>query len=265
MLSVWLPICLLAIAALLPVGAALFAKPQQRGRNAADLAFYRAQLAELEREQTAGRLDAVGAQMATLEVQRRLLAAPLDAPRDGRLGRLVLAVTLAAVPLLAGGLYWWNGIPEMPSASLATRLAESDQEATMIAQVRAQLAKLPVNDPRTLEGWLLIGNAERSRNQLGAAAEAYRHALALRFEPDVAGQLAQVLLEDGQTEAAATLLAAALPQAPQHIGLRFLSGLAEERAGRPANARHIWQALLVDAPPGVPWRAMVERKLNAPP
>jgi cytochrome c-type biogenesis protein CcmH len=265
MLSVWVPILLLALAALLPVAAALFAPARVRGRAEADLALYRAQRAELAREHAAGRLDAAGLEAATLEVQRRLLAAPVEAPREGRLGRRVLAATLLAVPLLAGGLYWWNGIPEMPSAGFAVRQAEGAREEAMIASVRARLAQLPAGDPRAREGWLLIGNAERGRGALGPAAEAYRRALALGFEPDAASQLAQVLLEDGQTEAAVTLLAQALPRAPQHIGLRFLSGLAEERAGRPANARRIWQALLADAPDGMPWKAMVERRLSALP
>jgi len=264
-MTVWLPIALLAIAALLPAGAALFATPQARGRTEADVALYRAQLAELEREHAAGRLDAAALQAATLEVQRRLLAAPTEAPRAARRGRQVLAAALIAVPLLAGGLYWWRGIPDMPSASHATRADETAREQVMIAQVRARLGELAAGDPRAREGWLLVGNAERNRGDLPAAAEAYRRALALGFEPDIAGQLAQVLLEDGQADAAVALLAQALPQAPGHVGLRFLSGLAEDRAGRPANARRIWQALLADAPPGVPWKAMVERRLSTLP
>ena len=74
-------------------------------------------------------------------------------------------------------------------------------------------------------------------------------------------QLAQVLLEDGKVEEASRLLAEALPRAPQSVGLRFLSGQAEARAGRPENARRLWQALIADAPAEAPWRAMVERRM----
>ena len=63
----------------------------------------------------------------------------------------------------------------------------------------------------------------------------------------------------------AALIARALGSAPQEPRLRFLSGLAEARAGRPENARRIWQALLSEAPPQAPWRGVVERQLQTLP
>ena len=68
--------------------------------------------------------------------------------------------------------------------------------------------------------------------------------------------------ETGQAEAARTLLASALPRAPRDIGLRFLSGLAAARAGEPEQAKATWQALIEEAPPEAPWRAMVQRSLS---
>ena len=60
-------------------------------------------------------------------------------------------------------------------------------------------------------------------------------------------------------------LAMALPAAPAWPTLRFLAGLVEAESGRPANARALWQALLTDTPADAPWRAMLERRLNALP
>ena len=71
-------------------------------------------------------------------------------------------------------------------------------------------------------------NAERSRGEFGRAAEAYRRALAGRFDAELTGQLAQVLLEDGKVEEAGRLLSAALPLAPQHVGLRFLTAFLHD-------------------------------------
>jgi|GEM_PF-588834 cytochrome c-type biogenesis protein CcmH len=302
---IWVLLGMLALAALLPAAAVLVTPARARGRREADLALYRAQLEELEREHAAGRIDEAGLRAATVEVQRRLLAAPDDAPREDRSGRTILGAALLAVPALAFGLYWWRGIPEMPSATYAERAVAQAREAELqvrdgelVDKIRERLATMAFNDPRAREGWELVGNAELSRGRLDAAAEAYRKALALgfnaelavklgdvlredgkldaaaaayrgalaqAFSPDLAGQLTQVLLAEGRTEEAVTLLAEALPKAPQHVGLRFLSGQAEERSGRPEEARRIWTALVADAPPNVPWRAMVERRLKALP
>jgi len=79
----------------------------------------------------------------------------------------------------------------------------------------------------------------------------------------VAAQLAQVLLEADRGDDALALLERALPLAPQHIGLRFLAGAAAQRAGQTERARALWQALVADTPEGAPWRAMVQRRLEA--
>ena len=43
---------------------------------------------------------------------------------------------------------------------------------------------------------------------------------------------------------------------------RFLTGLAEARAGRNEIARSTWRALLADAPRDAPWRELVEDRLR---
>lgn len=261
---IWALMALLALAALAPAGWALWRPGAARGRREADLALYRSQLAELEAEQAAGRLDPAAFEAARLEVQRRLLAAAPEAataPLPSRVSPRLLA-PLLAVPVAALGLYLARGTPDMPSAPWAERRVVMQRDDALLAQLRASMARLPPGSEQLRQGWLLLGNAERSRGQLDAATEAYAKALEIRFEADAAAQLAQVLLEADRAEEAAGLLARALPQAPQHIGLRFLSGLAELRAGRQANARVIWRSLLADAPEDAPWRLMVQRRLD---
>lgn len=265
-LTVWLALGLLAVAALLPLAATLRGPPRARGRREADLALYRAQLAELGREKEAGRLDEAAHRAAVLEVQRRLLAAPAETGlMEDRRSRWVLAAALVAVPALALGLYLRSGIPEMPSAPYALRHEITTRDDRLLDDLRARLAQLPPDSPQARDGWALLANAERGRGHLAAAAEAYRKALAAGFDADLTGQLAQVLLEEGRSEEARDLLAAALPRAPGHVGLRFLAGLAEAQAGRPESAKAAWRALLADAPPDAPWRAMVERRLSTLP
>jgi cytochrome c-type biogenesis protein CcmH len=262
----WFLAGLLALAALAPLGWALLRPAAARGRGEADLALYRAQLAELERERAAGRLDEAGHAAAVLEVQRRLLAAPDSATGAeagaGTAGRAPLFAALVAVPLLAVGLYLANGSPGLPSAPFAERRDVAAQEEELLALLRGRLAASDPTSETTRQGWVLLGNAERGRGRAEAAAEAYARALAIRFEAEIAGQRAQALLETDRTEEAAGFLAEALPRAPNHIGLRFLAGLAEARSGRPETARTMWRALVADAPADAPWRAMVERRMQ---
>jgi len=238
-----------------------------RGRREADLALYRAQLAELDREREAGRLDEAGHRAATVEVQRRLLAAPEEggaaagAAATPWATRVVLGATLVLVPAFAVGLYRLDGAPDMPSATYAERREVLDRDDALLATLRTRLAQLDPRSEPARAGYALLGNAERGRGRLEDAAAAYRDSLAAGFSAEVAGQLAQVLLELDRVEAARALLAEALPRAPRDIGLRFLSGLAAARAGRPDEARALWQALVAEAPEGAPWRAMVQRRM----
>ncbi len=260
---IWLWMLLLALLALAPLGWALWRPRAVRGRRDADLALYRSQLAELDADLAAGRLEAPEHAAAKLEVQRRLLATPEATAEAGdtRLTPRLLA-PLLAVPVVALALYAATGMPEMPSAPFSLRQERAERDEALLTQLRARLVQLPPASDQARQGWMLLGNAERNRGRLEAAAEAYRQALAGRFDADATAQLAQVLLEDDKPDAAATLLAEALPRAPEHIGLRFLSGAAELAAGHTAQARAVWQALVAEAPEGAPWRAMVQRRLD---
>lgn len=263
----WFLAGLLAVAALAPLAFALLRPARARGRREADLALYRAQLAELERERAAGRLDEAGHAAAVLEVQRRLLAAPDAAagvaPEEGAAaGRAPLLAALIGVPALAAGLYLANGVPGLPSAPHAERRDAAAQEDQLLDLVRQRIAALEPNSEAARQGWVVLADAERGRRRPDVAAEAYGRALAIRFDPETAAQRAQALLEAGKVEEAARFLAESLPRAPGHIGLRFLTGLAEARAGRPDAARGLWAALVAEAPADAPWRAMVERRMQ---
>lgn len=264
----WLLAGSLALAALAPLGFALLRPASARGRRDADLALYRAQLAELERERAAGRLDEAGHAAAVLEVQRRLLASPgaastgADAAPAAGGGRAPLFLALVAVPAVAAGLYLANGSPDIPSAPFSERRDVAAQEEQLLALLRERLATTDPTSEAARQGWVLLGNAERGRGKPEAAAEAYARALAVRFDAELAGQRAQVLIEANRTEEASRFLAEALPRAPNHVGLRFLTGLVEARAGRPERARTLWGALVADAPADAPWRAMVERRMQ---
>lgn len=260
----WLLAALLAVLALLPLAWGVWRAPRALDRASADRALYRAQMAELERDKALGRLDEAAFAAALLEVQRRLLAVPEAAPtRAG--GRAPVLAGLVVVPVLAFSVYLLNGIPGMPSAPFAERRDAQARDDALLAQLRARLAAVPAGSTQSRQGWLLLAEAERNRGRPAEAASALAEVLRAGFDPDIAAQRAQVMIEAGQLEEVAAFLADAVPRAPGHVGLRFLSGLAEAQAGRPGAARSVWTALIASAPEGAPWRGMVERRMQALP
>jgi cytochrome c-type biogenesis protein CcmH len=264
--TIWLLVGALALVAMLPLGIVLWRPALARGRSEADLALYRAQLAELDRERDAGRLSPEAHGAATLEVQRRILAAPKDGEaRAGRGSAAFLGAALFLIPAAGIALYLVRGIPDMPSAPYDLRRQQAEAEEQLLAALRGRIAQVDPNGEPARQGLVLLGNAERNRGRNAPAIEAWTRALAIRFDAQLAGDLAELQIEEQNLAEAAALLARALGVAPGDARLRFLTGLAEARAGRAANARSVWQALLADAPRDAPWRAVVERQLQSLP
>ncbi|WP_431280999.1 c-type cytochrome biogenesis protein CcmI [Humitalea sp. 24SJ18S-53] len=257
----------LALLALVPLVIVLWRPGSARGRGAADLALYRAQLAELDRERAAGRLDEAAHAAAVLEVQRRLLAAPATGSMPARPSRsaVFLPVLLPLVPAAALGLYLWHGKPGLPAATFAERAVVAAEDAQIVNDLRARLELLQPNSAAAREGLMLLGTAERARGDGAAAAEAWTRALTMRFDPTLAAELIELQIERQDFAAADTLLRRSLAQAPRDPRLRFLSGAVAARAGRAADARAAWTALLADTPPDAPWKPIVERAIAALP
>jgi len=263
---IWLLVGALALVAMLPLAITVLRPARARGRAEADLALYRAQLAELDRERDAGRLEPAAHAAATLEVQRRILAAPKDdAAGAGKRSGALVAAALFLLPAAAIGLYLARGIPDMPSAPYDLRRQQAEAEEQLLTALRQRIAQVDPASEAARQGLVLLGNAERNRGRLEPAVEAWDRAIAIRFDPQLAGDLAELQIELQNHAAAAALLVRALGNAPTDPRLRFLTGLAEARAGRPANARSVWQALLADAPRDAPWRTVVERQLQSLP
>ncbi|HWL79330.1 MAG TPA: c-type cytochrome biogenesis protein CcmI [Roseomonas sp.] len=260
---IWLLFLVLAALVLAPLAFALLRPARLTGRREADLALYRAQLAELERERAAGRLEEGAHRAAVVEVQRRLLAAPEAAPAPGATrGAALLAASLFLIPAIGFGIYLWGGHPGIPAAPFRERAAEAARDEALLAQLRSRLDQLPPESEAARQGWILLGNAQRGRGRLTGAAEAWEHALASRFDPDLAAELAAVRIELSQPDAAVALLDRALAAQPKAAQLRFLRGMADAQAGRPEAARATWTALMADLPPDSPWRGLLRQRLD---
>ncbi len=235
---IWLAAAVLALCALAPAGWALRRVVQVRGRTEADIALYRAQITELDRDLAERRIAPAEHATAMLELQRRLLAAANGTERaHDVLDRAPLLLGLALVPMLAFGLYLVGGRPDLPAQPLGARLAAADRQTVLAdaaaTELRAALATLPPTSREALEADLLLGKVEASRGRFAEAAEAWNKALSQRFDPTLA-----VMVADANSR-------------------------AEGRIS-PASAALFRQALAA-APANAPWRAEVEQQLAALP
>jgi cytochrome c-type biogenesis protein CcmH len=214
---IWIALAALAAVALAPLAIGLRREARARGRRDADIALHRAELEELDRDAADGRIAPADHATATLEVQRRLLAAAdaADAPvRDTRRWKLLAA--MAAVPVAAFALYLLNGEPDMPDAPLAERREAAAHDAAIIDQLRAKLATMDPKSEQTRQGYMILGNAEEARGDFADAATAFRTALKIRFEPVLAARAAESLArsEGKVTPESADLFRQALAAAP---------------------------------------------------
>jgi cytochrome c-type biogenesis protein CcmH len=236
---IFVALAILAAISLAPLGLSLLRQAVARSRRESALAVHRAQLDELQRDAAEGRIQPTEHASAVLEVQRRLLSAA-DAPDDAAAasrgtalasrGKLVAA--MAIIPLAGMGLYLINGHPELPAAPLAERITLANQQVaqaeTLIKELRARLAQLDPKSDVARQGFVLLGNAEQSLGHFPAATAAWRSALAVHFDPDLAAATAELQSRvDGKVSAdSAALFRAALAAAPADAPWR---SLAEQR------------------------------------
>src|SRR5471030_2365221 len=222
---------LLALLTTATVGVLLVPLLRQRATSVPrldnDLAIYRDQLAELEREQAAGRLPETEAKAARTEIERRILtAAEQDAkeatPKDtARLHRFLPPALCLAVPLVALGLYLQIGRPGLPASPFVAHATTAPQDdlPALIAAAKKNAAEHP-DDP----------------DALSALGEA------LTIEADGA-----------VTRPAVEAFTKALKLQPGDAHGSFYLGLHEQQSGDSAAALKRWGALEAQSPPDAPW------------
>ena len=160
----------------------------------------------------------------------------------------VPGMRVASLGLVAGlglatlALYALVGTPA--ALDPATRAAPQTLDAA-IAQLEAQLQR----EPRSVEGWRLLGRAYASAQQAGKSGDAYARAAGLApDEPDVRVEAAdsRALAADGHRfdPQAITWLEHALDLQPQHQRARWFLGIARRQAGDAAAAARTWEPLL---------------------
>lgn len=253
-----------AFAVLWPLGRA-----PSREAVGSELAIYRDQLAEVDRDLANGVIASGEAEAARVEVSRRLLNAarlqePPALPASAMSRRAVAVATLIALPLLSAALYLHFGSPDMvdvasaPAPSAPVASAPLDQ---LVAQVEQHLEK----DPRDGRGWEVLAPVLFKLGRYDDAVQAFRNALAYNGETAARhsnlGEAMGAAANGVITAEAKAEFERAHALDVSDVKARYFLGLAAEQDGRRDDAVTAWQALLRDAPPGAQWRAGVEQAL----
>ena len=281
----WAVAGLLCVMAVVPVIAALV-RSGRASAPASDLAVYRDQLAEVERDLARGVLTDDEAERTRIEVQRRLLEADKtggealgDAPAALN-GAMAVGVAVAVLTS-AIAVYSWQGAPGYPDLPLKTRLelaetaranrpSQADAEAGLppieapqpdakFVELMDQLRAALKDRPDDLRGHRLLARNEAAMGNFAAAAQAQARVVDILDGEATANDLAQ--LGELRVTAAGGYVSpegeaafdAALALSANNGTALYYKGVAHNQAGRFDLAFAIWRPLLEQSPPDAPW------------
>jgi cytochrome c-type biogenesis protein CcmH len=281
-MMLWLAIAILTAAALLALMWPLLKRAEPPApAEGADLAVYRDQLAELERDLERGLIAPDAAAAARLEIERRLLAAEQAGPAPRRQTAatrrsLVVALTLL-VAAGAPALYLDLGAPGVPDRPLPDGPRAAGPSGAenppvppalqpLVGAADRLASKLDA-DPSDAVGWARLGDLYLTLQRYGEAVDALEQAIRQGADPKLTqsryGEALTQLAQGEVTPEAATALRKGLAADPTDPRARFYLALAEAEAGRLDAALDAWRKLLTDAPADAGWRPMVEETIAA--
>jgi cytochrome c-type biogenesis protein CcmH len=271
-MTLWLILALMTAAAIFAVIWPL-AQNSKAARSGTDVAVYRDQLDEVERDLAAGSISKTEAEAARVEISRRLLAAAdtaearpsLVTPATAWYRRTGIVAAILLLPVGAAGLYLRIGSPGLASeAFIAQRNEQSNRQAgieNLVAKVEEHLQ----NNPKDGRGWEVLAPVYMQIGRYSDAVDAWRNALKFLGEnADRQANLGEALMAQANgvvnAEAQAAFTRAAALDGTT-VSARYYLGVAAEQDGRRADAAKIWRDLISDAPAGARWVSDVRTAL----
>ncbi|SFS07146.1 cytochrome c-type biogenesis protein CcmH [Yoonia litorea] len=275
----WTVCALLAVAVTAMIVTPLL-RPQDVPDENPDVAIYRAQLDEIDKDLERGLLEADEAERARAEVARRLIAANKEAsPQAGQGGptkglSLVIGLTLLAVTF---GVYWTSGAPGYGDLPLQARLAASDEmranrpdqaaleavaptppqndlPADYVAAIE-QLREIAPTRPDDLEAWERLAFHEVEMRNYAAAVDAQQQVIAIKGDEALLTDYQRLL--DLKVVAAGGLVS---PEAEElireilvrddgNIAARYYLGALYNQTDRPDIALRLWRTIIEGGDP----------------
>ena len=232
-------------------------------RREANLAIFRDQLAELERERDEASLSATDFEQAKRELQRRMLE-DVQTENSGEptstASKKTAIALLIVLPLAATAGYALLGNPrglDPMQTQPQTRVSPVQIEAMVV-----KLAEKLKNNPDDANGWVMLARSYKVLERFAEAAEAYSHAGAVvNKDASLLADYAEVLAQTNKGDLQGKpgeLIARALKLDPNEPQALLLAGAAaSDRRDFTAAADH-WSRLLLQLEPGSEEAASVE-------
>jgi len=275
----WLVCAIMTLVVLVLIVTPLL-RPKAVGDDNPDIAIYRAQLSEIDRDLERDLLAADEAERARAEIARRLLAANKEArPQAGAAApaRLTPLIIVSIAAVLSFGLYYSLGAPGYGDMPLNARLAASeemranrpDQAALEAAAPAPPPVDLPENyvaaidqlriiapsRPNDLEAWERLAFHEVELRNYAGAANAQEQAIAIKGNAALVSDYERLL--DLKVVAAGGLVS---PQAEQlirnilnrdngNIAARYYLGALYNQTDRPDLALRFWRDIIETGDP----------------
>ncbi len=254
--------------------------------DATDVAIYKAQLAEVDRDLTRSVISEDEAEALRTEIARRLLAADAAAATEpGQSAKAPLGLTIALAVITMGigiGTYLWIGAPGYGDMPLQARLENMQQRAdtrpTQALAQRSFAATSPTptatDQHRDLVDQLRAAVRERPGDLRGLALLARNEALLGNFTAAISARAQIVAVREGNATAAdhrdlAELMIVATggyvsPEAeavlrtafdldPSDEPTRYYLGLMYDQIGRADLAYALWNPLVEQSTGTEPW------------
>ena len=240
-----------------PLWLGLRAPKPQTDRKEANLAIFRDQLAELERENAEGSLAVADFEQAKRELQRRLLEEVEPATADGTAttygpSRKMAIIILLLLPILGLLGYGILGNPQAldPMQTAAPQQMTPEKINEMVASLAAKMKA----NPDDMQGWLMLARSYKSLGRYDDAVQAFAKAeKAVDESPDLLAAYAETIAMangKGITGKALQLVERALKIDPKHAHSLFLAGAAAMEAGDNKKGIAYWEPLLEQVEPG---------------
>lgn len=243
-----------------------------------DIAVFKDQLEEIDRDLKRGVLNEADAESARAEVSRRLLeanaqaeqsSAEEDAKSSALFARRATAVfTIVTIPAIAAASYVLLGNPNMPDQPLQARLEaqqptpDNTQVMNLVEQVETHLS----GNPDDAEGWEVVAPVYQRLGRFDDAARAFENIIRLRGESERRlsdlGEAIVLSREGVITKRAEGLFKRARDLEPEAIRPRFFLALGLNQESKFREAITAWESLLEQATPSSAWAPGALDQLN---
>ncbi len=259
----WLLAGVMAVLALAFIALPLLRNKQHEtiDRDQLNIAVIREQLAELEADMEAGKLDADAWEAARHDLERELLDAVGDDTDKGEgtahSGRWLLALLVPGVPVLAVMIYLQLGVSDFQERAAQASAAQTRAAGMSEHDVNRMLDKLAERlraEPEHPEGWMLLGRTYTTLQRFDEAVEAYEQARKYGGDsPELLIDYADTLIAaDGGnfSDKAGEMLRKALEQQPDNPKGLWLIGHWYYQRGDFRSALDAWQRVAPMVQPG---------------